>query len=165
MRWSSRPNRTAEWEKAIFCDSRCIQTIPQPGRTRSLSSYGHSGPEKSNARPPEQTLAVLLPAPLACCRFELGQRRMTPPSNFALRIVVEEDSTLVRTLNARYAGATSDGGLDGPDRDALLDVLGKHFTERPWPRTGDMGATRQFMAELQRAMIKARWSVDFFAVA
>jgi hypothetical protein len=30
---------------------------------------------------------------------------MTPPSNFALRIIVEKDSKLVRTLNADYADA------------------------------------------------------------
>jgi hypothetical protein len=67
-------------------------------------------------RPLEQTLAVLLPAPLACCRFELQQRHMIPPSNFALRIVVEEDPILVRSLNARYADAASDGGLETADR-------------------------------------------------
>jgi hypothetical protein len=72
-------------------------------------------------------LAVLLPAPLACCRFELARRRMIPPSNFALRIVVEEDPILVRSLNARYADATSDGGLEAADREALLDIVGKHF--------------------------------------
>jgi len=37
---------------------------------------------------------------------------MTPPSNFALRIIVEEDPRLVRSLNASYADAASDGGLD-----------------------------------------------------
>jgi hypothetical protein len=110
-------------------------------------------------------LAVLLAAPLACCRFELTQRRMIPPSNFALRIVVEEDPMLVRSLNARYADAASDGGLESADREALLDIVGKHFTGKPWPRSGDMGATRRYMANLQRAMTTARWSVDFFAVA
>jgi hypothetical protein len=90
---------------------------------------------------------------------------MTPPSNFALRIVIEEDPKLVRSLNARYADAASDGGLDGADRDALLDVLGKHFTRRPWPRAGDMGAARRYMADLQRAMTRTRWSVDFFVIA
>ena len=110
-------------------------------------------------------MAVLLPAPLACCRFELAQRRMIPPSNFALRIIVEEDPVVVRRLNARYAGATSDGGLESVDREALLDIMGKHFTGKQWPRSGDMGATRRYMADLQRAMTRARWSVDFFAVA
>ena len=47
---------------------------------------------------------VLL-APLACCRLKLEQRHMTPPSNIALRIVVEEDPKLVRSLNAYYADA------------------------------------------------------------
>jgi hypothetical protein len=46
----------------------------------------------------------------------------------ALRIIVEEDPKLVRSLNPYYADAASDGGLDTADRDALLDVLGKHFT-------------------------------------
>jgi hypothetical protein len=67
----------------------------------------------------EQTLAVLLPAPLACCRFELKQRHMTPPSNFALRIIVEEDPKLVRSLNFRYADAASDGGLLSTRRNKL----------------------------------------------
>jgi hypothetical protein len=68
---------------------------------------------------------MLLPAPLACCRFELAQRRMIPPSNFALRIVVEEEPKLVRRLNAQYADAET------------------------MPRSGDMGATRRYMADLQ----------------
>jgi len=90
---------------------------------------------------------------------------MTPPSNFALRIIVEEDPKLVQRLNAWYADATPDGGLDSVERDALLDVLGRHFTGRPWPRSGGMDATRRFMADLQDAMAAARWSVDVFAVA
>ena len=80
---------------------------------------------------------------------------MTPPSNFALRIIVEEDPRLVRSLNANYADAASDGGLDGADRDALLDVLAKHFTGRPWPRSGGVDATRRFMAALQPEMTGA----------
>jgi len=55
---------------------------------------------------------------------------MTPPSNFALRIIVEEDRKLIRTLNTNYANAALDGGLDTVERDALLDVLGVHFAER-----------------------------------
>lgn len=112
----------------------------------------------------EIILATLLPAPLACCRWELAQRHMTQPSNFALRIVVEEDPRLVRSLNAHYADAAPDGGLDVVERDALLDVLGKHFTGRPWPRSGGVDASRQFMSDLQRAMIRAGWKVDLFAV-
>jgi hypothetical protein len=110
-------------------------------------------------------VAVLLPAPLACCRFELTQRRMIPPSNFALRIVVEEEPKLVRSLNARDADAASDGGLEAADREALLDVVGTHLTGKSWPRSGDIGATRRYMADLQRAMTRATRSVDFFAVA
>ena len=113
----------------------------------------------------EKTLVTLLPAPLACCRWELEQRHMTPPSNFALRIVVEEDPKLVRSLNAYYADATPDGGLDIVERDALLDMLGRHFIGQPWPRAGGMDATRRFMAGLQRAMTRAGWTVDLLAVA
>jgi hypothetical protein len=90
---------------------------------------------------------------------------MMPPTNFALRIVVEEDPKLVRTLNADYADATPDGGLDTVERDALLDVLGQHFTGRPWPRCGGMDATRRFMGDLQRSMTRAGWRVDLLAVA
>jgi hypothetical protein len=89
---------------------------------------------------------------------------MTPPSNFALRVVVEEDDTLVGSLNDLYADATPDGGLDTVERDALLDVVGKHFTGRQWPRSGGMDATRRFMADLQRALIRAGWTVDLLAV-
>jgi len=90
---------------------------------------------------------------------------MTPPSNFALRFLIEEDPKLVRALNARYADAAPDGGLEPAERDALLDVLGRHFTGRPWPRTGDMQITRRFMADLQKAMIATRWNVDLLAMA
>jgi hypothetical protein len=109
-------------------------------------------------------LTCLLPAPLACCRWELERRHMTPPSNVALRIIVEEDSKLVRALNAEYGDAAPDGGLDTVERDALFDVLGLHFTGSLWPRSGGMDATRRFLASLQRAMITAGWKVDFFAV-
>jgi hypothetical protein len=90
---------------------------------------------------------------------------MTPPSNFALRIIVEEDSKVVRTLNAHYGDAAADGGLESVERNALLDVIARHFTGRPWPRSSDMDATRRFMADLQKAMIATRWSVDLFVVA
>jgi hypothetical protein len=90
---------------------------------------------------------------------------MTPPSNIALRIIVEEDPKLVRRLNAYYGDAAPDGGLDAVERDALLDALGRHFTGQPWPRSGSMDVIRRFMADLQRAMIKAGWTVDLFAVA
>jgi hypothetical protein len=89
---------------------------------------------------------------------------MIPPSNFALRIIVEEEPKLARKLNADYADAAPDGGLDTAVRDALLDVLGKHFTGL-WPRSGGMEAIRPFMAAPQRATAGARRSVDFFAVA
>jgi hypothetical protein len=114
---------------------------------------------------PENTLATLLSAPLAGCRWELARRHMTPPSNIALRIVVEEDSKLVRRLNAYYADAAPDGGLDAVERDALLDAFGRHFTGQPWPRAGSMDVTRRFIADLQRAMTRAGWTVDLLAVA
>lgn len=110
-------------------------------------------------------MATLLSAPLACCRWEHAQRHMSPPSNIALRIVVEEDPKLVRSLNAYYGDAAPDGGLDAIERDALLDVLGRHFIGQPWPRSGGIDATRRFMADLQRAMTRAGWKVGFFAVA
>ena len=109
-------------------------------------------------------MAVLLPAPLACCRWELERRHMTPPSNFALRFIVEEDCKLVRTLNAGYADAAPDGGLDASERDALFDVLGLHFTGRQWPRSGGTEVTRRYLADLQHGMIAAGWKVNSFAV-
>lgn len=111
----------------------------------------------------ESTLATLRPAPLACCRWELEQRHMRPPSNFALRIIIEEDPRLVRALNESYRDAAPDGGLDKAERDALFDVLGKHFTGRTWPRSGGVEATRRFIADLQREMINTGWTVDHFA--
>ncbi len=110
-------------------------------------------------------MATVLSAPLACCRWELAQRHMTPPSNIALRIVVEEDPKLVRRLNLYYADAAPDGGLDAVERDAVLDALGRHFVGQPWPLSGGMDATRRFMADLQHAMVAAGWTVDCFALA
>jgi hypothetical protein len=110
-------------------------------------------------------LATLLPGPLGCCRWELELRRMTPPSNFALRFIVEEDANLVRRLNAGYAGAAPDGGLEKAELDALFDVLGQHFTGQPWPRSGGMDATRRFMTSLQEAMTVTNWKVDLLAAA
>jgi hypothetical protein len=85
---------------------------------------------------------IELSSALACCRWELERRHMTPPSSFALRIIVEENCKLVRTLNANYAGAAPDGGLETSERDALFDVLGLHFTGRQWPRSGGTEVTR-----------------------
>ena len=110
-------------------------------------------------------MATLLPAPLVCCRWELERRHMTPPSNFALPIIIEEDPKLVRTLNARYADAATNGGLEAVEKDALFDVLAQHFTGQPWPRSGGMASTRRFMADLQNAMIAARWRVDPLVMA
>lgn len=90
---------------------------------------------------------------------------MTPPSNFVLRIIVEEDPGLVRLLNARYADAAEDGGLEPAEREALLDVIGRHFTGRPWPRSGGMDATKRFMADLQTAMVATNWRVDLLIMA
>jgi hypothetical protein len=78
--------------------------------------------------------------------------------------VVEEDSALVRALNRSYADAAPDGGLEAVERDALLDVVARHFLGRPWPQGGGIEASRQFWVELQRAMMKAGWRVDLFAV-
>jgi hypothetical protein len=102
---------------------------------------------------------------LACCRWELGQRRITPRSNFVLRIIVEEDQRLVRTLNAHYADAAADGCLEADEQDALFDVLARHFTGLPWARSGGIDATTRFIAHLQDAMIATRWTVDLMAVA
>ena len=110
-------------------------------------------------------MPTLLPAPLACCRRELEQRHITPPSNFLLRIIIEEDRKLVRTLNAFYADAAADGGLEANEKDALFDILARHFTGQPWPRSGSIDVTRRFMVELQNAMMAARWKVDLLAAA
>jgi hypothetical protein len=90
---------------------------------------------------------------------------MTPPSNFALRIIIEEDPKLVRVLNAHYAEAAPDGGLETVEREAMFDVIGGHFAGRPWPRSGGMDVTRRFMADLQSGMIARGWKVDLLAMA
>ena len=110
-------------------------------------------------------MLTLLPGPLACCKWELERRHMAPPSNIALRIVVEDDPALVRRLNAGYAEAEADGGLEPDEREALLDTVGRHFVGRAWPRAGGVEATRRFMGDLQRAMQKTGWAVDIFALA
>jgi hypothetical protein len=89
-------------------------------------------------------LATLLPAALACRRLELEQRHITPPLHFLLRIIVGEDQRLVRSLNARYADAVAEGGQEAAERDALLDVLARHFTGQQWPRSVSMEVTRNF---------------------
>ena len=88
---------------------------------------------------------------------------MTPPSNFVLRFIVEEDCKVVRRLNANYADAPRDGGLDMAERDALFDVVGLHFTGRLWPRSGGAEVTRRYLADLQHAMIATGWKVNSFA--
>jgi hypothetical protein len=113
----------------------------------------------------ETAVNTLEPAPLACCRWELERRHLVPPSNDALRQIIESDSGLVEDLNAYYGDTSPDGGLDALERELLLDLVARHFTRHLWPRTGGMAATRRFMAELQQAMAKAGWKVDLFAVA
>jgi hypothetical protein len=103
-------------------------------------------------------LATLFSTPMACCRWVIEQRHMKLPSNFVLRVIVEEDPKLVRTLNAHYADAAADGGLEADEKDALLDVIARRFAGRPWPRSGGMDATLRFMTDLQNAMVAARWS-------
>jgi hypothetical protein len=110
-------------------------------------------------------VSTLLPAPLACCRWELERRQMVPPSNDALRQIIERDADLVQALNEFYGEAAPDGGLDKVERELLLDLLGRHFTRQLWPRTGGMQATRRFMGALRRAMVAAGWKVDGFAIA
>jgi hypothetical protein len=110
-------------------------------------------------------LSTLLAAPLACCRLELEGRRMVPPSNEALRLIIETDPALVSDLNQFYGDATADGGLDKAERDRLLDLLGRHYINRSWPRSGGMDVTRRFMGTLQRAMTAAGWKLDAFAIA
>jgi len=90
---------------------------------------------------------------------------MFPPSNFILRIIVEEDSRFVRTLNALYAEAAPDGGLETAEREALFDVIARHYTGQNWPRTGGMDVTRRFLAGLQKAMTATLWKVDLLAMA
>ena len=109
-------------------------------------------------------MTVPLLSPLACCRWELERRHMTPPSNFASRIIIEEGRKLVRTLNANYGDAALNGGLETPEREALFDVLALHFAGRLWPRSGGTEATRRFLTDLQHAMVAAGWKVDSFAV-
>ena len=90
---------------------------------------------------------------------------MAPPSNDALRQIIERDTDLVDTLNEYYGDATPDGGLDTMERELLLDLLGRHFTGHLWPRTGGMDATRRFMTSLQRAMVASGWKISGFALA
>jgi hypothetical protein len=125
-------------------------------------------PQPGIVQPPgfrEIHLSTLLSAPLACCRWELERRHMVPPSNDALRLVIETAPNFVASLNEFYGDAAPDGGLDKVEREMLFDLLARHFTKKSWPRTGGMDTTRRFMAGLARAMSAAGWKVDGFAVA
>jgi hypothetical protein len=86
--------------EAIIFGLRCIKGRCNHDRDRRA---GVNGPGRSN------TLATLRPAPLVCCRWELEQRHMAPPSNIVLPIVIEEDPKLVRRLNTYCADAAPDG--------------------------------------------------------
>jgi hypothetical protein len=93
----ARPGIRIEGTERPFCQKRmpaltCAdRPKPKPlPRHISLNLAGRWSPAWENI------LATLLPAPLACCRWELERRHMTPPSDFALRIIVEEDPKLVR---------------------------------------------------------------------
>lgn len=90
---------------------------------------------------------------------------MVPPSNEALRLIIEQEPKLVGELNRFYGEAAADGGLDKAEREMLLDLLGQHFAGRPWPRSGGMDAMRRFMATFQRAMCAAGWKIDLFVAA
>jgi hypothetical protein len=72
---------------------------------------------------------------------------------------------IFRQLHQIDGRASPDCGLDPAERDALFDVVGLHFTGHLWPRSGGTEATRQFVADLQHAMLGAGWKVDSFAVA
>jgi peptidoglycan/LPS O-acetylase OafA/YrhL len=67
--------------------------------------------------------------------------------------------------DAGYADAAADDSLDAAEWDALLNVVGRHFTGRLWPRTGGMVATGWFMADLQRVTARAGRTVDLLAMA
>ncbi len=108
---------------------------------------------------------TLLPSALASCRWELERRHLVPPSNDALREMIEGDPALTDELNTYYGEIPPDGGLDKVECELLLDLLARHFTGKLWPRSGGMDATRRFTAELHRALSKAGWKVDLFAVA
>lgn len=136
-----------------------------PGRTGFAPHIAQSAVAERKYGPTETSLSTLLPASLACCRWELERRNLIPPSNDALRQIIERDPALVEDLNLYYADTTPDGGLDKLEGELLLDLVARHFTGHLWPRTGGIDATRRFMAELQRAMTKAGWKVDQFAVA
>ncbi len=87
------------------------------GRTGFAGPYRLNSVGTGKPRPQEMQLSTLLSAPLACCRWELENRRMVPPSNEALRLIIETDPDLVADLNRFYGDATPDGGLDKAERE------------------------------------------------
>ena len=111
------------------------------------------------------SLAILLSAPLACCRRELEYRRIVTLSGLLLPIAIEEDPKLVRRLNRRCVDTATEGGLEPIEKDVLLDVISRHFIGQPWPRSGSVDATRSLMARLQSAMTAAKWKADLLVVA
>jgi hypothetical protein len=62
--------------------------------------------------------------------------------------------------HSHCADETVNGGLKPDQRDALLDALGRHFTDQPCPRSYGMDAAKWFMADLQNAMISTKWKVE-----
>jgi hypothetical protein len=61
---------------------------------------------------------------------EFERRHIRPPSNLALRTIVEEDPRLVRILNARYADAAA-------TREAVWAASAPanlHSSDLPWAR-------------------------------
>ena len=147
-RRAARPSSTASITSTA-ATRRSSGSLPRAARRsngwsadRSSNSYGLA-PRQAPYVPlcwiiappaPEIHVTTLLPSPLACCRWELENRRMVPPSNDALRRIIEADSDLVEDLNRYYGDATPDGGLDKLERELLLDLLSRHFTRQLWPR-------------------------------
>jgi len=71
----------------------------------------------------------------------------------------------IRTLNAHYARAVADGGLEPDEQNVLFDALNRYYSGQPWPRAGGTDATMQFVADLRNAMIATRWNLDLLTMA
>ena len=90
---------------------------------------------------------------------------MVPPSNEALRLIIETDADLVDDLNEFYGEPRRTAGSTRSSARCCSTCWAATSLASRGRAPAGMDATRRFMATLQRAMAAAGWKMDAFAVA